>query len=114
MQMVLEVDFHIHQDFVQKIFDSCKGITAQGGLSVINGLMCGEWGVHCNPERLFEYLGTGPPKGHAPFNIKYNISDKIEKPDGIRPLNSKGINKIASCEEGVEVSIIVVRLCIHT
>ena len=62
VRMVDTVDFHIHRDFMQNIFDSCKDITMQGGISVLKTAMCGQWGPHCNPERLFKYIGSGPPK----------------------------------------------------
>ena len=112
MTMVEEVDFHIKKDFMQTIFESCKDITMQGGMPVMFGTMCGQWGQHCNPERLFEYMGSGPPGGPAPFTINYKIheSDKIKRADlKITPLNDKMVNGTNGCEEGVSVRI---RLCI--
>ena len=102
--MVDTVDYHIHRNFMQDIFDSCKDITMQGGIPVLKTAMCGQWGPHCNPERLFEYIGSGPPKGPAPFTINYNIWDEenIDKANValIHPLN----DAIDSCEKGVLVS----------
>ena len=76
----------------------------QGGIPVLKTAMCGQWGPHCNPERLFEYIGSGPPKGPAPFTINYNIWDEanIDKATAalIYPLN----DAIDSCEKGVLVS----------
>ena len=106
VRMVDTVDFHIHRDFMQNIFDSCKDITMQGGISVLKTAMCGQWGPHCNPERLFKYIGSGPPKGPAPFTINYNIWDQ----DNIDKANIKGIepldDPISSCEIGVLVRLL--------
>ena len=99
--MVEEIDFHVHTDFVQDIFDSCKDITIPGvGLAL--KAMCGKWGQHCNPERWFGFMGSGPPEGPAPFTINYKILDgniTIGRKT-VTPLNEK----ITSCEKGVLVS----------
>ena len=88
---------------MESIFDSCKDITMQGGISVLKTAMCGEWGPHCNPERLFANLGSGPPKGPAPFNINYKIWEQKDAKQaweaGIQPMN----DKIDSCDVGVLV-----------
>ena len=109
--MVDTVDYNVHRDFMESIFDSCKDITMQGGISVLKTAMCGQWGPHCNPERLFKFMGTGSSKGGpAPFNIKYNIWDKknIQKARvaGIQPMN----DKINSCDVGVLVRYITYRV----
>jgi hypothetical protein len=102
VEMVESVEFHIHRDFMQKIYDSCKDIRMQGGIPVFNGAMCGPWGQHCNPERLFDYIGSGPERrGPAPFSFNYTIWDQPNinqaKANGIEPLNTR----IDSCEIGV-------------
>ena len=102
--MVDTIDYHISKSFMESIFDSCKDITMQGGISVLKTAMCGEWGPHCNPERLFQNLGRGPPKGPAPFNINYKIWEQNDFKKAwearIRPMN----DKIDSCDVGVLVS----------
>ena len=101
--MVDTIDYFISKNFMESIFDSCKDITMQGGISVLKTAMCGEWGPHCNPERLFKNLGRGPPKGPAPFNIDYKIWEQIDSHKawdaGVRPMN----DRIDSCDKGVLV-----------
>ena len=79
----------------------------QGNIPVMQGPMCGRWGHLCNAERLFGFIGSGPPKGPAPFSINYTIWDQenIEqaRADGIEPMNEE----IASCDVGVLVKILL-------
>ena len=97
VKMVKEVDIHVHSDFAQNIYDSCKDIPGPLGTwgPTAVQLMCGKWGKQCNAERWFHFSGAGP---YSPFIMNYKFSSKST--NSITPLDSQTI----SCEKGVMVS----------
>ncbi len=50
--MVESIEYYMKDSFKNGLFDSCKNVyNPSTGIAL--GLMCGEWGIYCTPERWF-------------------------------------------------------------
>ena len=71
--MVQDIIYHVHTEFNEKTYDSCKNVQFPAVNDTLMKLMCGPWGSkNCDAQKWFHYMGSQD----IPFQIKYTFSNK--------------------------------------
>ena len=105
--MVKVVDYHVSQNYAQKVYESCADVVNPSTSGSVLDLLCGPWGgALCSPQRLLDYLGS-ISNGYAPFQINYFLHDttvqkaaKIDlKPHDppVIPCHKEALKGLGSC-----------------
>jgi len=82
VSMVQDVVYHVHTEFNEKTYDSCKNVQFPALSDTIMALMCGPWGsANCDAQKWFNYMGS-LGNGYSPFQITYTFSSLSENEDG--------------------------------
>ena len=82
MEMVKDVTYFAHTDFVTDTYESCENVQFTGTSDTIMFMLCGPWGsTYCNPFRWFDFLGS-VDNGYAPFQVTYDYSNDQYSSDG--------------------------------
>ena len=80
--MIQDVIYHVHTDFNEKTYDSCKNVQFPALSDTIMALMCGPWGSkNCDAQKWFNYMGS-LNNGYSPFQITYAFSNKPADDNG--------------------------------
>lgn len=97
--MVQEVRYFVHDDYIQAAFDSCRSVVHPATSGSIMSLMCGRWGdTLCTPRRWFDFMGS-TANGVSPFEILYEyVSAGEEAAGGFLVHNPES----TACHERVE------------
>lgn len=80
--MVQDVVYHVHTEFNEKAYDSCKNVQFPALSGTIMALMCGPWGSeNCDAQKWFNYMGS-LGNGYSPFQITYTYSSEAIDDNG--------------------------------
>lgn len=122
---ITALDYYITQDFMDKIYDSCKQVGTtyflihiQLGLDKMSvqvsvpstgqlalDLMCGNWGsLRCSSNRWFEYMGNTEGNPFVPFQINY-INSTSAKVGNYTPLSMP----VTPCSKPLDVSAVFLK-----
>ncbi len=78
VSMVQDIIYHVHSEFNEKTYDSCKNVQFPFLSDTIMVMMCGPWGSkNCDAQKWFNYMGN-VDNGYAPFQITYTYSTKSD------------------------------------
>ncbi|CAB4064774.1 NPC1 [Lepeophtheirus salmonis] len=103
VSVISNVTYYVADEFVQRVYDSCKNVVTPSVSGTALKLMCGKWGDKlCSPYRWFRYLGS-LSNGFTPFQIDYVFSGETRHhpiPEGIQFYNTV----VESCDVGVNGS----------
>lgn len=95
MEMVSSVLYHVHKEFNEATFDSCKNVQFPGLSGTVMVVACGPWGEdYCTAERWWNYLGT-TENGYSPFDISYEYGDTTTSETGFTYHNQL----VTSCKD---------------
>jgi hypothetical protein len=79
---VTEVNFHVAEEFVNGVYDSCKDVVSPSTSGTVMDLLCGAWGSNlCTPKRLFHFLGD-LSNGNTPLTINF-----VYEQEGVKAFN---------------------------
>ncbi|KAJ8956647.1 hypothetical protein NQ318_014001 [Aromia moschata] len=83
---VLEIDYHISEDYMWGTYNSCKQVSVPATGNLALDIMCGSWGAaKCSPLRWFHYMGDSS-NPFVPFQINY-IEETKPVVNGFTPFN---------------------------
>lgn len=67
-----EITYHISNEYVNTMYDSCKDVQYSSSNQKILDIMCGSQPDGCSPKKFVDYLGNNP---ESPFIFNMNITD---------------------------------------
>ncbi len=82
--MIRTLEYYMSNHLKNQIYDTCKDVVNPATSGAAIGLMCGIWGEHCDPEKLFAFVGDA--SAFSPFQINYIFSDEAQV-NGLEPID---------------------------
>ena len=102
VELVTELEYKINEQFVNKVYDSCKNVVNPSTSTKVLSLVCGAWGADlCSPTRLLDFVGD-IRNGNTPFQINFKYSNESEafNPDSFACHEvPPGSNSSCSCSD---------------
>ena len=85
VEYVVNLNYFIGMEYVQKVFDSCKDVIMSSTNGPAMDYLCGPWGSYqCTPKRWYDYMGSSG-NGFAPFDIFYQYLETVDESVPIFP-----------------------------
>ncbi|XP_022105812.1 Niemann-Pick C1 protein-like [Acanthaster planci] len=69
---ILSIDYHVQDDFVDGMYNSCENVNFPSSNSKIFSLLCGQSASTCTPQKLLDFMGS-TDNGQTPFTINFII-----------------------------------------
>jgi len=102
LTLITALNYHINENFVQGLYNSCIEVVNPSSNSLALTTYCGSWGEDCDAHRLFDAMGLSVDNGgFSPFDIYFDYAyDDTTPPEGIVPFDPTAI----ACYESISVS----------
>ena len=104
LTLITILNYHISENFVQGLYDSCSEVVNPSSNSLALTTYCGNWGEDCDAHRLLDSMGLGEDHGgFSPFDIYFDYAYEGEPvAEGVVPFDPTAI----ACYEPISVSFI--------